>query len=428
MTATINHNHIGDQAQTRLTPEEINELVEELDELERFDAGLMTVEERSRFLAKLCADEEKCRMVSDMFDLGILSLPEDDEIPQTPEPQEPPVAETRDVGLSPRWSDNPRVLRRLLTLTTSICLLCVFGALYYSAVFPREIIARAEEFGRAPLVRIIPAPTKNVDVAEEIKIKEKENEDENADVDRQMLSGSDVFENSETRSDASPLAAELSQRNFNNRTEKNAVVNLPADSSWDAAVLESSAWQAWLEKPTLKPRQFESGTIDATPEPCSPAMSLDDLASASFLCAPTPPEDLDATGWIFTPCSGTVEASLDLAEIAAENERQNAEQKSATSDGEDKRLASLNQFRLQMVSELLCFCEFSEAREEWERLPRSLKDGFDGKTSEGILLYFEGKRDEAERALREASEMAPNNPFAKRNLEFVRNNPQTSEP
>ena len=100
---------------------------EELEELDRFDCGILTPEERGRFLAKLYADGEKRRSLSEMFELELLRRPEMDELQDAPAGSDD--VQTRSAGLTPRWRENPRVLKALLTVSASICVVCVLYAL-----------------------------------------------------------------------------------------------------------------------------------------------------------------------------------------------------------------------------------------------------------------------------------------------------------
>ena len=78
MTTLFNHNNEENQALLQMTPDELEEISEEIDELERLDAGLMKPEEGRRFLKELYANERKRQAVYDMLNLGFLHLSEDD--------------------------------------------------------------------------------------------------------------------------------------------------------------------------------------------------------------------------------------------------------------------------------------------------------------------------------------------------------------
>lgn len=123
---------------------------EELDELDRFDCGLATLEERAKFLAELYDNGAKRRAVSEMFELNLLKRPELDEIQDAPANSED--VEPRAAALRPRWRENPRVLRALLTLTTTVCILCVLYVLRPGSS-PLDVGRRVEQRQETPAAR-----------------------------------------------------------------------------------------------------------------------------------------------------------------------------------------------------------------------------------------------------------------------------------
>ena len=75
---------------------------------------------------------------------------------------------------------------------------------------------------------------------------------------------------------------------------------------------------------------------------------------------------------------------------------------------------------LWTIRDLFLAGKFQEARAAWERLPQEMKDGFSGKTYRGILLYFDGKYEDAERVFGEACEMKPGDFVAAHNRDLAR--------
>ena len=75
---------------------------------------------------------------------------------------------------------------------------------------------------------------------------------------------------------------------------------------------------------------------------------------------------------------------------------------------------------LWTIRDLFLAGKFQEARAAWERLPQEMKDGFYGKTYRGILLYFDGEYEDAERVFGEACEMKPGDFVAAHNRDLAR--------
>ena len=367
---------------------------EELEELDRFDCGLLTPEERGRFLAKLYADGEKRRSLSEMFDLELLDRPEADEFQDAPTASNDVRARGDD--LRPRWSENPRVLRALLTLSTSICVVCV--------LYLRRPDAEPVKVGRLQTPEVAPsepAPKAPDDASD------------------RLLATNEAVD------------VELEE----NAPVGDFVAALKADDEDEIATLSPP-----VQENAVAQSQDGASAANKKADPARPrgSFSLAPRAPSRVPVRPAPPAPRRGGGnamngamgggmgggkggWKSAPSSPDEGASLkrearakaptlDLAEIVAEKERRNSIATPERSEID----------ALATIDGLLSVGEFREAREEWDRLPQSVKDGLAGKTREGILLYFEENLEASERAFREALEMAPDDPVAARNLDFIR--------
>ncbi len=326
MTSPSNQNNQGDQTpRLRLTPEEMDKLTEDLDEFSRFDDDLLTVDERASFLAKLYSDEDKCAELSDMFDEGFLSLPEDDDLQESPAPAKSVVAQASSVGLPPRWNENPRVLRRLLALSTSVCILCVLGSLLLIGRNSTD----APVDSPAPIAHVV-NPTPGI-------------------------------------------------------ADPGAIIGAPGEETGENLLADN--------------RNQGNNTLTLSLSPGESGSQSQNLNDTVFR----------------------------LDDVIGEIERLNANRDVALAEAHKKEIDSIaksfdsssDDGKWRKISKLLRLGAFQEARVAWNSLPMPLKDGFNGKTCQGILFYFEENRDEAEKALREALEMRPDDPIAKANLEVV---------
>ena len=365
-------------------PEELDDLAEEIDELYRFDADLMTPEEHDRFLAKYYSDEEFRRTVDDLFERGFISLPEDDELEDDETqpaavPTETFVAQTRETGLSPRWSENPVVLRRLLTLSTSICLLCVLYALTISFKNPATK-QTAMNPNDAPPVEIVKL---------------------------QPLDGADSKDSPSKTTGEQDSSSQTS----------------PQGRDGESPGSQSDPAQFYPKKPGYNLNAFGK-----------PAYQLNALTVGPIAVkSDAPPTQLISLGpnapVVVVEITDFESATLDLTEIAKDDEKRRSALEAARKADQNATTATTNDARgLRVVMELLRFGAFRHARAEWDCLPQSLKDGVAGKTCQGALLYFEGKLDDAEKALRQAREIAPDDPIVARNLEFVQAAKESAEP
>ena len=339
MTTLFNHNNEENQALLQMTPDELEEISEEIDELERLDAGLMKPEEGRRFLKELYANERKRQAVYDMLNHGFLHLSEEDrrflaklyqdeeKTPTTPEVNDPRLphrpATTPVSALRPRGTMNPRVKKWVPTVVVAACLLCIFGGF---AVFFKN-----------PVAVLISKPL--------------------------------AFDPNDTW----------------------VTPNAPSTSS-DSA-------------PT-----YLVGPLGSQTDPTKKSSQVENV--------PT-----------LIPS---------LAAIRARDEQRKTDQEVAKEDANNLQKYIKKYFQVDneglfgfdrsgeerkigIILELLYSGGFKEARYAWDSsLQGKEKMSFDEKTCEGILLYFEGKLDEAERALDEACQMNQNSTVASENLEIVR--------
>ena len=487
------------------TPSPSTASPEELDELDRFDCGLLSLEERGRFLAKLYADGEKRRSVSEMFDLELLRRPEMDDLQDAPATSDD--VQTRSVDARPRWNENPRVLRALLTISASICVVCVLYILRPVSA-PVDVVGRREN---AQVAKNSAAAT-NFDSRE--RLGSKRNDDAlfaEADVDEEE---SAPAEGESQSFDDDSVVPELA---LEDSADEVAAFSVAAENGFAARPKEAFDF----DKKVVPPRANGFGGFEAASAPSpsgamgAPTNSDDDVVmSAPDFVAKTTSEPnaenramgggnamgggrgmggmgggMGAMGGGFAGTSGaaaggmgmaggaprnlnggkgaarglTLSASpvastdgseslasrafkeretsdeaktstLDLFEIVERETLRKARMASADSTAPDVRNeiqestaedsssavdAPSDDAWTTTIDELLRSGKFREARAAWDRLPPSLKDGAQGKTRQGILLYFEGDLDAAERAFLDAFRYAPDDPIAAQNLAFI---------
>ena len=391
MTTSINNSEIRDQRQSLLNPEEIEELTEELDELERFNAGLMFPEEKRRFLAKLCADEEKLRIVSDMFDLGLLHYA----------PVSPPPASTSTIWImilsfmkrlsiptTSLWNElqrnlkrqstlitsallrNPRILKRLAPLATSVCVLCVSGLLYFATIIPRKNIERAAAIDDNLPVRISSAPKKAPDDVVGVDVKEKEDAPNGGDLQTDAESDANpeiVFEGDDPPDDM--------PRNTDDGFKMRSIWSKPTD--WKR---KTADW-----KPFVSSTSTEK-TSDA--QPSTEEWAPTDVSSYETSTLPPSIASLSASSLTRKL------RELDVPPIQYE----------ANDDVVNVPQMSLRHSRLSLIFlKLLIYHKISGVCEMWDWLPHSLKDGLVEKTCPKLPTR-EGERYGAEQTLRETLE------------------------
>ena len=480
------------------TPSPSTASPEELDELDRFDCGLLSLEERGRFLAKLYADGEKRRSVSEMFDLELLRRPEMDDLQDAPATSDD--VQTRSVDARPRWNENPRVLRALLTISASICVVCVLYIL-------RPVSAPVDVVGRRENAQV----AKNSAAATKFDSRERLGSKRNDDA---LFAEADVDEEeSELQAfDDDSVVPEVALE------DADEVMAFSDAAENGFAARPSEAFD--IDKKTVPPRANGGGGFEAASAPSpSGAMgaptSLDDdvVMSPPDLIAKTTSEPraenramgggnamgggrgmggmgggMGAMGGGFAGTPGaaaggmgmaggaprnlnggkgaarglTLSASpvastdgseslasrafkeretsdeaktstLDLFEIVEREALRKARMASAdltapdvrneiqesTAEDSSSAVDAPSDDAWTTIDELLRSGKFREARAAWDRLSPSLKDGAQGKTRQGILLYFEGDLDAAERAFLDAFRYAPDDPIAAQNLAFI---------
>ena len=447
MTSNIDDNIKENQAPSTLTPEELDKLAEEIDDIYRFDADIMTSEERERFLKRYRSDSEFRRTIDDMFELGFLNLPEDDELEDDETqpaavPTETFVAQTRETGLSPRWSENPVVLRRLLTLSTSICLLCVLYALTISFKNPatKQTAMNPNDAPPVEIVKLQPldgadskdSPSKTTGEQDSASQTNSRGRDRGS---SGSQSDPEQFDPKLHRLEGDPLGApiykyqpldEADSKDSPSKTtgeQDSSSQTSPQGRDGESPGSQSDPAQFYPKKPGYNLNAFGK-----------PAYQLNALTAGPIAVkSDAPPTQLISLGpnapVVVVEITDFESATLDLTEIAKDDEKRRSALEAARKADQNATTATTNDARgLRVVMELLRFGAFRHARAEWDSLPQPLKDGVAGKTCQGALLYFEGKLDEAEQALRQAREIAPDDPIVARNLEFVQAAKESAEP
>lgn len=432
---------------------------EELDELDRFDCGLLTLEDRGKFLAKLYADEEKRRSLSEMFDLELLRRPELDDLQDAPADSND--AQTRGVGLRPRWSENPSALKALLALSTTVCVLCVLyimrpnsapvdvGRRVDVAEKPLAAKSAEQESARAFSQRKTSAAREQIDFAAENIVAESEEDaaetdydafsavadatDEevgafsddalqlNKKVDVPRLERYNAELDAKIMSEPRPHASAFAPANSMNRGMGGGVGSAMTGGGMRGSMSMHGGGMgggASLRAPlndSLSDELTGESNAAAIPDAFQRAESnslSDRVVSEAKRRARALLPTLDLETLIVIKDRRKNEfvaiASDDALPLAA------PEEESPTVDDDSTEDA------LWTIRDLFLAGKFQEARAAWERLPQEMKDGFYGKTYRGILLYFDGKYEDAERVFREACEMKPGDFVAAHNRDLAR--------
>ena len=432
---------------------------EELDELDRFDCGLLTLEDRGKFLAKLYADEEKRRSLSEMFDLELLRRPELDDLQDAPADSND--AQTRGVGLRPRWSENPRALKALLALSTTVCVLCVLYTMRPNSapldvgrrvdVVEKPLAAKSaeQESARVFSQRKTSAVREQADfAAEDIAAESEEDAAEtdydafsavadatdeevgafsddalqlNKKVDVPRLERYNAELDAKIMSEPRPHASAFASANSMNRGLGGGVGSAMTGGGMRGSMSMHGGGMgggASLRAPlndSLSDELTGESNAAAIPDAFHRAESnslSDRVDSGAKRRARALLPTLDLETLIIIKDRRKNEfvaiASDDALPLAA------PEEESPTVDDDSTEDA------LWTIRDLFLAGKFQEARAAWERLPQEMKDGFPGKTYRGILLYFDGKYADAERVFGEACEMKPGDFVAAHNRDLAR--------
>ena len=432
---------------------------EELDELDRFDCGLLTLEDRGKFLAKLYADEEKRRSLSEMFDLELLRRPELDDLQDAPADSND--AQTRGVGLRPRWSENPSALKALLALSTTVCVLCVLYIMRPNSA-PLDVVRRVDvvekplatksaeqESARSFSQRKTSAAREQIDFAAENIVAESEEDaaetdydafsavadatDEevgafsddalqlNKKVDVPRLERYNAELDAKIMSEPRPHASAFAPANSMTRGMGGGVGSAMTGGGMRGSMSMHGGGMgggASLRAPlndSLSDELTGESNAAAIPDAFKRAESnslSDRVVSEAKRRARALLPTLDLETLIIIKDRRKNEfvaiASDDALPLAA------PEEESPTVDDDSTEDA------LWTIRDLFLAGKFQEARAAWERLPQEMKDGFYGKTYRGILLYFDGEYEDAERVFGEACEMKPGDFVAAHNRDLAR--------
>ena len=432
---------------------------EELDELDRFDCGLLTLEDRGKFLAKLYADEEKRRSLSEMFDLELLRRPELDDLQDAPADSND--AQTRGVGLRPRWSENPSALKALLALSTTVCVLCVLYIMRPNSapldvgrrvdVVEKPLAAKSaeQESARVFSQRKTSAVREQADfAAEDIAAESEEDAAEtdyeafsavadatdeevgafsddalqlNKKVDVPRLERYNAELDAKIMSEPRPHASAFAPANSMNRGMGGGVGSAMTGGGMRGSMSMHGGGMgggASLRAPlndSLSDELTGESNAAAIPDAFQRAESnslSDRVVSEAKRRARALLPTLDLETLIVIKDRRKNEfvaiASDDALPLAA------PEEESPTVDDDSTEDA------LWTIRDLFLAGKFQEARAAWERLPQEMKDGFYGKTYRGILLYFDGEYEDAERVFGEACEMKPGDFVAAHNRDLAR--------
>ena len=432
---------------------------EELDELDRFDCGLLTLEDRGKFLAKLYADEEKRRSLSEMFDLELLRRPELDDLQDAPADSND--AQTRGVGLRPRWSENPSALKALLALSTTVCVLCVLYIMRPNSapldvgrrvdVVEKPLAAKSaeQESARVFSQRKTSAVREQADfAAEDIAAESEEDAAEtdyeafsavadatdeevgafsddalqlNKKVDVPRLERYNAELDAKIMSEPRPHASAFAPANSMNRGMGGGVGSAMTGGGMRGSMSMHGGGMgggASLRAPlndSLSDELTGESNAAAIPDAFQRAESnslSDRVVSEAKRRARALLPTLDLETLIIIKDRRKNEfvaiASDDALPLAA------PEEESPTVDDDSTEDA------LWTIRDLFLAGKFQEARAAWERLPQEMKDGFYGKTYRGILLYFDGEYEDAERVFGEACEMKPGDFVAAHNRDLAR--------
>lgn len=432
---------------------------EELDELDRFDCGLLTLEDRGKFLAKLYADEEKRRSLSEMFDLELLRRPELDDLQDAPADSND--AQTRGVGLRPRWSENPRALKALLALSTTVCVLCVLYIMRPNSA-PLDVGRRVDVVEK-PLA----AKSAEQESARVFSQRKTSAVREQADFAAENIAAESEEDAAETDYDAFSAVADATDEEVgafsDDALQLNKKVDVPRleryNAELDAKIMSEPRPHASAFAPANSMNRGMGGGVESAMTGVgmrgSMSMhgggmgggaSLRAPLNGSFSDEPTGESNAAAVPDAFhraesNSLSDRVDSgakrrarallpTLDLETLIIMKDRRKNEFVAIASDDALPLAApeeesptvddDSTEDALWTIRDLFLMGKFQEARAAWERLPQEMKDGFYGKTYRGILLYFDGEYEDAERVFGEACEMKPGDFVAAHNRDLAR--------
>ena len=435
---------------------------EELDELDRFDCGLLTLEDRGKFLARLYADEEKRRSLSEMFDLELLRRPELDDLQDAPADSND--AQTRGVGLRPRWSENPSALKALLALSTTVCVLCVLYIMRPNSA-PLDVGRRVDVVEK-PLA----AKSAEQESARVFSQRKTSAVREQADFAAEDIAAESEEDAAETDYDAFSAVADATDEEVgafsDDARQLNKKVDVPRleryNAELDAKIMSEPRPHASAFAPANSMNRGMGGGMGSAMAGggmrgsmsmhgggMGGAASLREPLNGSFSDEPTGEPSAAAVPNAFHRAesnslsdrvvseakrrTGPVLPTLDLETLIIIRNRREDEIAAASDYALDDALPSpalekqsptvdddSDENALWTIRDLFLVGKFQEARAAWERLPQEMKDGFYGKTYRGIHLYLDGEYEDAERVFREACEMKPGDFVAAHNRDLAR--------
>lgn len=432
---------------------------EELDELDRFDCGLLTLEDRGKFLAKLYADEEKRRSLSEMFDLELLRRPELDDLQDAPADSND--AQTRGVGLRPRWSENPRALKALLALSTTVCVLCVLYIMRPNSA-PLDVGRRVDVVEK-PLA----AKSAEQESARVFSQRKTSAVREQADFAAEDIAAESEEDAAETDYDAFSAVADATDEEVgafsDDALQLNKKVDVPRleryNAELDAKIMSEPRPHASAFAPANSMNRGMGGGVGSAMTgggmrgsmsmhgggmgggaslraPLNDSLS-DELTGESNAAAIPDAfqraESNSLSDRVVSEAKRRARAllpTLDLETLIVIKDRRKNEFVAIASDDALPLAApeeesptvddDSTEDALWTIRDLFLAGKFQEARAAWERLPQEMKDGFYGKTYRGILLYFDGEYEDAERVFGEACEMKPGDFVAAHNRDLAR--------
>ena len=432
---------------------------EELDELDRFDCGLLTLEDRGKFLAKLYADEEKRRSLSEMFDLELLRRPELDDLQDAPADSND--AQTRGVGLRPRWSENPRALKALLALSTTVCVLCVLYIMRPNSA-PLDVGRRVDVVEK-PLA----AKSAEQESARVFSQRKTSAVREQADFAAEDIAAESEEDAAETDYDAFSAVADATDEEVgafsDDALQLNKKVDVPRleryNAELDAKIMSEPRPHASAFAPANSMNRGMGGGVGSAMTgggmrgsmsmhgggmgggaslraPLNDSLS-DELTGESNAAAIPDAfqraESNSLSDRVVSEAKRRARAllpTLDLETLMVIKDRRKNEFVAIASDDALPLAApeeesptvddDSTEDALWTIRDLFLAGKFQEARAAWERLPQEMKDGFYGKTYRGILLYFDGEYEDAERVFGEACEMKPGDFVAAHNRDLAR--------
>ena len=432
---------------------------EELDELDRFDCGLLTLEDRGKFLAKLYADEEKRRSLSEMFDLELLRRPELDDLQDAPADSND--AQTRGVGLRPRWSENPRALKALLALSTTVCVLCVLYIMRPNSA-PLDVGRRVDVVEK-PLA----AKSAEQESARVFSQRKTSAVREQADFAAEDIAAESEEDAAETDYDAFSAVADATDEEVgafsDDALQLNKKVDVPRleryNAELDAKIMSEPRPHASAFAPANSMNRGMGGGVGSAMTgggmrgsmsmhgggmgggaslraPLNDSLS-DELTGESNAAAIPDAfqraESNSLSDRVVSEAKRRARAllpTLDLETLIIIKDRRKNEFVAIASDDALPLAApeeesptvddDSTEDALWTIRDLFLAGKFQEARAAWERLPQEMKDGFYGKTYRGILLYFDGEYEDAERVFGEACEMKPGDFVAAHNRDLAR--------